>query len=112
MKSFHFNLLWTGRISILRIAQVSRRGIFRKLLKFSPKRFLLQLSTFVVKMRLESFYTSFAYTIFDDVPRKRIFMELIQGIDKRLRILRIMDLRSVFSLMASQQANNVNYSHE
>jgi hypothetical protein len=39
-------------------------------------------------------------------------METIQGIDKRLRILRIMDLKSVFSLMAIQQANNMNYRHE
>jgi hypothetical protein len=44
-----FEDLWEKRCSILRIGQVSKRGVFRELFEISPKRFLLHLSTFVVK---------------------------------------------------------------
>jgi hypothetical protein len=50
-----FEDLWKKRCSILRIGQVSKRGVFRELFKIFPKRFLLHLSTFVVKTRIESF---------------------------------------------------------
>jgi hypothetical protein len=49
-----FENLWEKRCSILRIGQVSKRGVFRELLEIFLKRFLLHLSTFVVKTRIES----------------------------------------------------------
>jgi hypothetical protein len=50
-----FEDLWEKRCSILRIGQVSKRGVFRELFEIFLKRFLLHLSTFVVKTRTESF---------------------------------------------------------
>jgi hypothetical protein len=89
--------------------RTQREDFFENCSRFSRRDSFFKIFTFVIKTRIESFYISFAHTRFDDIPRKRIFSEIIQGIVKRLRIL---DLKSVFSPMASQQANNVNYSHE
>jgi hypothetical protein len=50
-----FEDLWEKRCSSLRIGQVSKRGAFRELFEIFPKRFLLHLSTFVAKTRIESF---------------------------------------------------------
>jgi hypothetical protein len=57
---------------------------FSKWLKVFPKRLFIQLSTFVNKTRIESFYISLVHTSFDDIPRMIIFKEIIQGINKRL----------------------------
>jgi hypothetical protein len=50
-----FEDLWEKRCSILRIGHVSKRGVLRELFEIFSKRFLLHLSTFVVKTRIESF---------------------------------------------------------
>jgi hypothetical protein len=50
-----FEDLWEKICSILRIGQVSKRGVYRELFEIFPKTFLLHLSTFVVKTRIETF---------------------------------------------------------